>query len=374
MVTKQMILRLMYTLIILTLLIVISLLFIQYLFPLFLAYLFSLTLLPFIRFIHQRFHLPYLASCVVGLFVAIISILLFLFFIGLEIINGIVYLAKWMPEYIQFLSQELSRYFQLFLQPIVDKVNIFLQNLSSEEHTLIEGPLEEINNSLKEYIVLFVEDMLYWLSSSLASLTGSVTILMFTLLCTFFICKDWDHIHHFIIKMSPEVAVKIVFDIYSQLKEKVMKYLLAQLQLIFITFAMLFTAFSILQIKHALTIALIIAMIDLLPILGTGLVFLPWAFYLFITNNYTLAIMMLTLYLIIITVRQILEPKFVSNAIGIHPLFTIMAIYLGYQLFDFKGIWVGPAILFFIKAGMDANVFQSMFRYIKYNRFNVGKW
>lgn len=373
MITKQTVLRITLTLSALILLILVGLLLIQYLFPLFLAYIFSLILLPFIRFIHQQFHFPYLLSCFIGLFVAIIGIFLFLFFIGLEIINGIVYLAKWMPEHIHYLSQELSSYFQKFLQPVMDKANIYLQNFTSADHTFIKGPLEEINNSLKEYIVIFVEDMLYWLSSNLASLTGYATILMFTLLCTFFICKDWNHIHDFIIKISPEVLVKIVLDIYFQLKEKVMKYILAQLQLIFITFIILVIAFSILQIKHSLTVALIIAVIDLLPILGTGLVFIPWTLYLFVSDNYTLGIIIFLLYLIIITVRQILEPKFVSNAIGIHPLFTIMAIYLGYQLFDFKGIWMGPAILFFIKAGMDANVFHILFRYIKYNRFNAGK-
>src|SRR5699024_3494597 len=143
---------------------------------------------------------------------------------GLEIVNGILYLAKWMPEHVQFLSEELSNYFHQFLQPIIDKVNAFLQNLSSEEQKLMKGPLEEINSSLKEYLVFFFEDMLYWLSSNLASLTGSVTILMFTLLCTFFICKDWDYINHYIVKIFPEVIVEMVLDIYIQLKGKIMKY------------------------------------------------------------------------------------------------------------------------------------------------------
>ena len=103
------------------------------------------------------------------------------------------------------------------------------------------------------------------------------------------------------------------------------------------------------NVGYPLLIALGIAFADALPILGSGTVMIPWAVISGIQGDLKLAIALITLYVIISVVRQILEPKMVSKQIGIHPIFTLIAMYTGYKAIGIIGMLVGPIILILIK-------------------------
>ena len=100
---------------------------------------------------------------------------------------------------------------------------------------------------------------------------------------------------------------------------------------------------------YPLLIALLIAFADAMPILGSGTVMIPWAIISAIHGDVRLALALIILYVIISIVRQILEPKMVSRQIGIHPIFTLLAMYTGYKTLGFFGILFGPIILIIIK-------------------------
>ena len=104
-----------------------------------------------------------------------------------------------------------------------------------------------------------------------------------------------------------------------------------------------------LNVGYPLLIALGIAFSDALPILGSGTVMIPWAIISAIQGDLKLAIALVILYIIISIVRQILEPKMISSKIGIHPIFTLIAMYTGYKVIGIIGILIGPIILIIIK-------------------------
>lgn len=95
-----------------------------------------------------------------------------------------------------------------------------------------------------------------------------------------------------------------------------------------------------LEVEYPLLMALLIAFSDALPILGSGTVMLPWAVICGTQGNINLATALIILYLIITVARQILEPKVVSNQIGIHPIFTLIAMYTGYKLIGILGMLI----------------------------------
>lgn len=86
--------------------------------------------------------------------------------------------------------------------------------------------------------------------------------------------------------------------------------------------------------------AMLIAFSDALPILGSGTVMLPWAVICGMQGDLTLAIWLIILYIIITVARQLLEPKVVSNQIGIHPVFTLIAMYTGYKIMGILGMLI----------------------------------
>ena len=103
------------------------------------------------------------------------------------------------------------------------------------------------------------------------------------------------------------------------------------------------------KIEYPFLMALFIGFIDALPILGAGTVFIPWIIIEFLNTNNSLASCLLGLYILIIVLRQILEPKLVSNKIGIHPIFTLIAMYTGFKLIGILGMLIGPVVLVILK-------------------------
>lgn len=95
--------------------------------------------------------------------------------------------------------------------------------------------------------------------------------------------------------------------------------------------------------------SLITAIIDIVPILGTGTVLIPWALYCLLDGKISLAIGIFIMYACITVIRQIIEPKLVSNQLGIPPFATIIAMYLGTQIFGVLGIFILPITLVMIK-------------------------
>ena len=101
--------------------------------------------------------------------------------------------------------------------------------------------------------------------------------------------------------------------------------------------------------------AIFIGFVDALPILGSGTVMVPWAIISGLNGDLNLGIAIIVLLIIMSIVRQFLEPKLVSKNIGVHPIFTLIAMYTGYKFIGVIGMLLGPILLIIIK-----NIYASM--------------
>ena len=104
------------------------------------------------------------------------------------------------------------------------------------------------------------------------------------------------------------------------------------------------------NVKYPLLIALAIGFVDALPILGSGSVMVPWAVIEALNGDLKLGVAIIVLWIIMSLVRQVLEPKIVSGRIGIHPIFTLIAMYTGFKVIGVMGMIVGPIALIIIKS------------------------
>ena len=103
--------------------------------------------------------------------------------------------------------------------------------------------------------------------------------------------------------------------------------------------------FLILRVNYATTLALIIALLDMLPVIGTGTVLIPWGIGAIVTGRVGMGIGILVMFGIITVVREVIEPKIVGSSIGMHPLLTLVAMYTGYKLLGLWGILIFPPAL-----------------------------
>ena len=128
------------------------------------------------------------------------------------------------------------------------------------------------------------------------------------------------------------------------------------LTIMFITFIELAIGLTVLRVNNSVLLAVLISLIDILPVLGTGTVLIPWSLISLIMGDTFLGIGLIILYMIILIVRNIIEPKFIGKRIGLKPLVTLISMYLGLQLAGVVGMFIFPLAMAFLKNLHDTGV------------------
>ena len=142
----------------------------------------------------------------------------------------------------------------------------------------------------------------------------------------------------------------------------ILKMIKSYLLIICITFAEMFVGLSVFRLigiykgEYVATVAIVVALIDIFPVLGTGTVLIPWAIISFIMGNIGMGIGLVVLYAVITVIRQIVEPKLVAANLGLPPIVTIMCMYIGLQLFGFLGIFIMPLLVTMVKLLNDRGI------------------
>lgn len=154
---------------------------------------------------------------------------------------------------------------------------------------------------------------------------------------------------------TQEKVSAILFD----LNKAIVGFVRAQMIISFLTYIVALIGLWILGVKYALAISLIIVIVDILPILGTGSVIVPWALYqLLVNGDQFIGIGLLVLYLVIIIFRRIVEPKILGDNIGLSSLAVIVSLYVGFKMFGGLGLFLGPLLFILFKAMRKAGMFQ----------------
>lgn len=198
---------------------------------------------------------------------------------------------------------------------------------------VLENILKNLTSTLTDLIKKAVTAAPSLLLSSVVALVASC-----------YIAKDFDGLAKFLKSITSEQIYKRFLRIKLIFKESIFKILKGYVILLVITYFELWAGLAILKISNAYVWAFLIAIIDFLPVLGTGIVMIPWAVYCAISGNVALSVGLAVLYIIMVIIRNFIEPKIVSQQIGINPLFTLFSMYLGLKLFGGAGLVIFPLI------------------------------
>ena len=178
----------------------------------------------------------------------------------------------------------------------------------------------------------------------LSFIPSAVIFLCFMFISMFYIGVDYDRICSFLTMQLPKKALEIIDEtkniISTTSKELFKSYFL----LTAITFLQLLIGFKITGIRYSLILSIIISLIDILPILGTGTILIPWASFCLIFGNLRTGICLLVLYVIILLFRRIAEPRIIGTNTGLSPLVTLISIFIGLKFLGFWGIIISPII------------------------------
>ncbi len=185
-----------------------------------------------------------------------------------------------------------------------------------------------------------------YLSDTAAGILKSAPSFLFSsvvaLAASCYIGKDLDGLTQFSKTIMGEKTVETAVKVKRILKESVLKIIGGYLILMVITFLELAVGFLMLGIENWFLIAAVIAVIDALPVLGTGSVLLPWGIINILLGDNFLGISLMVLYLFVTIIRNFAEPKIVGSKTGINPLFILFSMFLGIRLFGFFGLIILP--------------------------------
>src|SRR5699024_12505524 len=157
--------------------------------------------------------------------------------------------------------------------------------------------------------ILILHDLVSSLPSLVSWIPCAATAILFILLATFFISKDWHKLSKTLQSFLPETFTTRSGRVLKDLKQAGLGFLKAQFILITVTFIIIFIALLIMQIEHALTIALIIAIVDLLPYLGSSAILFPWDLYEMATGSFVLGIGLEILFFVVACTRIVITPN-----------------------------------------------------------------
>ena len=181
-------------------------------------------------------------------------------------------------------------------------------------------------------------------TSFTSGLANFLVSFIFTIILSFFISIQYDNVVSFIKAQLPDKIQRNIAETKEIFRTAVLRYMLAVLKIQVITFCILTVGLLILRIPNVFLIAAGIALLDALPVFGTGTVLIPWSVIELIRGNFPLAIGLIILYLIITLTRNIVEPKIVGDNLGLNPIVALMTIYLGWRLFGIFGMIMMPII------------------------------
>lgn len=315
--------------------------------PFLIAFVISLIMEPWIRWIMKKLKLSRRVSAIIVFIITFGAIIALLSFGIGSLISESTNLLDKFNDYYELVSLKINS--------LINGIDFSKLKIPTEISQIIQNT----SFSALERISVWIQKFLSKFLSVITSIPTFGIYFGITILSLYFICTDkiymLDELEHHL----PEKWMKKISRHLRDIIKSLGGYLKAQIKLILISFVICLIGLYIfhicgLNVGYPLLIALAIAFVDALPILGSGSIMIPWAIISGLNGDLRLGISILTLWITMTLTRQFIEPRIVSGNIGIHPIFTIIAMYTGFKFLGVVGMFIGPIVLIILK-----NVFAS---------------
>ncbi len=303
--------------------------------PFLIGYLLSRAALPLARWLCKKLKLRFKFSAFLG-----ITVVILFCFVCIGIL--VYFLYTWLMPFFSGLSKTYAD-LSVQLSASWEKLLGAFSFLPPGIRDSIEQALTNIPRNI-DFVNLLVKPLL----SILGNFPLMILTVIATVVSTFFFVYDDENISAFTRKLLSPALYERINRMYTHLSRSLFRWVRAQVILASICFVELLVGFLILGMKQAFLLALVIAFVDFLPILGAGTVLIPWSLISLLLGNFKHAIGLGAMYVVILLVRNTLEPNIVGQQIGMHPLVTLLGMYVGFRMFGFIGMFILPLALIMI--------------------------
>ena len=318
----------------------------RYLFPLVRPFLIggllALAAEPAVVFLEKRLRLPRFAASGIGVSVTLVLLSCLLVLLAAFLVREVSLLANALPNLEETAQQGLSTLEELLIS-LADRspegVRPMLQRSVSDFFRDGNALMDQLSKRISAIA-----------SAALGHVPGSFLTIGTAILSGFMLSARFRRIREGIRNYLTKAPLQKYMQPLKGIRSAIFGWLYAQLKLSAMSFLIVLTGMLLLKIPYAPLWALLIALVDAVPILGTGTILLPWSLVSLVQGNPLRAIGLLITYLVSMLSRTVMEPRLIGKQLGIDPLITLMALYAGYRIWGIGGMLLAPVLCV---AGME---------------------
>ena len=285
---------------------------------------------PVIEYLEKKIRLPKKFGSVILIVAVVTAIIALFYFLIRGIVTQVLLFVQGFPDF----QKDVMDQFEFFRQKIEAVLMILppaVQNQLDHVVQAVGSGIASLVSGIGNYGVSHAGSMAKGMTNGLIG----VVVMFFS---SYMFLIDREKITKWYRKSVPEV-VKHKINIFLHNTLGVLgSYCLAQLKIMFIIILILWIGFKIAGISYAFLFAILIGIVDIFPILGTGTVIIPWAVFCIVTGNITRAVILLIVYAVCLILKQVLQPKMMGDSMGISALTTIFLIYVGWKIGGLGGM------------------------------------
>lgn len=342
--------------------------------PFVIAFVFAALLQKPKNFLVRKTFLKNGAASGICVMLAIVIILALVALIGVRAFEEIRDFVRYIMTKLQNANQVVDN-IEAWLTNLINSLPVFVKNSFSKSisdfftnvREYIAGESSKLTDQIgsglsDKFSISWITGPISGVISTAKQLPSVLIAVLISIIACCFMTAEFGDIKNFIKAQFPENRRNDLSRAKVLMTSSLGKMAKAYLLIVLITFIELLVGLYVLRIlklyqsSYIVIIAAVTAVVDILPVLGTGTVIIPWAAYSLITGDIGFGIGLIAIYVVISIVRQIIEPKLVAGQLGLSPIVTIIALYLGLKVFGVLGMFVSPMLVIMVKLLNDEGI------------------
>ena len=290
--------------------------------------------------------------------IAIAVVLVFFGIIGTMISLLGIKAVSWITKFVSSLPSLYQNYAMPFFAEVMSRLEVLMANFDPEVVETLTNLGSQALQSVGQMLSNLSVSVVGLASGAATSVPGLIIKVILIIISTFFIAIDYETIKEFIARQLSEKTELLLYEIKNYVAGTLWVCIRSYAIIMSITFVELAIGLSLIRVRGAVLIALLIAIFDILPVLGTGGIMIPWTILSLVRGDFRLALGLALIYIIITVIRNIIEPKIVGGQLGLHPIVTLASMFAGVQLLGVIGLFGFPIGLSLLRHLNDHGVIK----------------
>ncbi|OBZ13386.1 MULTISPECIES: sporulation integral membrane protein YtvI [Bacillales] len=318
--------------------------------PFLLALVVAIFLEPLNQLFMKKFRMNRLLAATISSSLFTVILIGLIALLGVKVVAELIAFFKKVPNYFENAND--------MVDDLMVQAQSLYQNFPPDAIETLENWLMGLTSTLTKMVGTLSNSVIGFASS----IPGMFIFFIVFLVAVYMMSFSLNTMKATVLSLFEEKSQPQVNELLNNLKKSIFGFLRSQFILSALTYIISLLGLLVLNVKYPLAIALLIIIVDIMPILGTGSVLVPWGSYLLLTGNMYVGIGLIVLFLVITVFRRIVEPKILGDSVGIGSLSALVSLYVGFKLVGVIGVFIGPLVVIIYMAARRAGLFQMKFK------------